>query len=327
MTAWTNAPGRGLPPDGPPRPRTAAVRPAAPPAPVAVDLEGQEQAATGTAQGVLEPDRIRVLSAPRQFSPRPELARYVEWAWTVAWDLPTGEVQRAEVVPHPAVSVTVELGDDPARHGEPLPAFLVHGVSVRRFQVELTGRGSATGVRFRPGGFAALTRTDAVLTRGRVLRLEDVLGPRVLIALERAVAADDPEGRVAAVEDLLVEHLPEPDPAYDDLLEIAARIVSDPALLTVRQVAEAVGRSERSLQRLFRRFVGLGPKWILARARLHDAVSLLDDGWDHGLATLAASLGWYDQSHFTRDFTALVGVTPSTYLDQRRRRLNAGGVE
>lgn len=311
----------GLPPDGPARPRTRPTRPAAAPTPTVVDATGEERSATGTAQGVLQPDVIGRVSNPHQFPPQPELARYVEWAWTVAWHLPDGEVQRAEVLPHPAVSITVELGSDRTRHGQNLPAVLVHGVSPKRFQVALSGRGSATGVRFRPGGFAALTGVDAVDTRGRVLRLERFLGQSVLDLLGRVEELVDPERMADALQGLLSKHLPDPDPAYDDLLDVLALVVADPTLLTVGQVCDAVGRSERGLQRLFRRFIGLGPKWVLARARLHDAVSLLDAGWDDDLAALAASLGWYDQSHFTRDFTALVGVAPSVYADQRRRRL------
>ena len=54
---------------------------------------------------------------------------------------------------------------------------------------------------------------------------------------------------------------------------------------------------------------------MLQRYRLHDAVNAIDSdpGVMTDLARLAASLGWSDQSHFTRDFTAAVGVSPHAY--------------
>ena len=55
--------------------------------------------------------------------------------------------------------------------------------------------------------------------------------------------------------------------------------------------------------------MGVWPKWVLARYRMHDAVADLDTGWDGTLTDLAERYGWYDQAHFTRDFAALVGVT------------------
>ena len=87
---------------------------------------------------------------------------------------------------------------------------------------------------------------------------------------------------------------------------------------TVTLAAERHGLSERTLQRLFRRYVGVGPKWVLQRARLHDAVERLDtaDG-PVDLAALATELGWFDQAHFTRDFTALVGQSPAAYAARR----------
>ena len=52
---------------------------------------------------------------------------------------------------------------------------------------------------------------------------------------------------------------------------------------------------------------------MLARYRMRDVVSVLDDGDDGTLTDLAHRFGWCDQAHFTRDVTALVGVTPGRY--------------
>jgi AraC-like DNA-binding protein len=46
---------------------------------------------------------------------------------------------------------------------------------------------------------------------------------------------------------------------------------------------------------------------------MHDVVTDLDEGYTGPLSDLALRYGWYDQAHFTRDFTELVGVTPGQY--------------
>ena len=79
------------------------------------------------------------------------------------------------------------------------------------------------------------------------------------------------------------------------------------------QVEEKCGVSTRSLQRLFERYVGVSPKWVLSRYRMHDVVTDLDAGYGGSLADLAAKYGWFDQAHFTREFTDLVGVPPRAY--------------
>jgi AraC-like DNA-binding protein len=71
--------------------------------------------------------------------------------------------------------------------------------------------------------------------------------------------------------------------------------------------------SERTLQRLFAAYVGIGPKWVLQRYRLHDAVEQLQGQGGADWARLALELGYYDQAHFARDFRALVGRTPAQY--------------
>ena len=111
--------------------------------------------------------------------------------------------------------------------------------------------------------------------------------------------------------------MPARDERYDEVLAIVRDIQHDPTLTTVHLAARRHATSERTLQRLFRRYVGVGPKWVLQRARLHDAVDRIDSGRAADLAGLALELGWFDQAHFTRDFTALVGQSPAAYAARR----------
>ncbi len=57
---------------------------------------------------------------------------------------------------------------------------------------------------------------------------------------------------------------------------------------------------------------------MLARYRMHDAVTRLDEGYVGSLVDLAAEHGWYDQAHFTRDFRRLVGQSPAAYAVRPR---------
>lgn len=95
-------------------------------------------------------------------------------------------------------------------------------------------------------------------------------------------------------------------------------MLADRSLLRVEEVADRHGLSRRALERLFARYVGVGPKWVLARYRMHDVVTAPDEGYAGSLADLATTYGWFDQAHFGRDFTAVVGCPPSAY--QRRSR-------
>ena len=79
--------------------------------------------------------------------------------------------------------------------------------------------------------------------------------------------------------------------------------------------------SSRALQRLCRRYVGVGPKWLIKRFRLQEAAARLEAGETHDWAELSHQLGYFDQAHFVNEFTALVGQSPAAYA----RRLRAHG--
>ena len=102
------------------------------------------------------------------------------------------------------------------------------------------------------------------------------------------------------------------------------RITSDPALRRVAGLAEVAGMSERRLQRLFAEYVGVPPKWVMRRARLHEAALRADAGAVLDWGALAADLGYADQAHLTRDFTATLGVPPSRYACRGATASGAG---
>ncbi|MGG3509069.1 helix-turn-helix domain-containing protein [Paenibacillus lautus] len=75
--------------------------------------------------------------------------------------------------------------------------------------------------------------------------------------------------------------------------------------------------SPRSLQRLFKQYVGVNPKWVIRLYRLQNVAEMLE-GLDHqDVLELAMDMGYYDQSHFIRDFKAVIGKTPEVYIKER----------
>jgi len=94
---------------------------------------------------------------------------------------------------------------------------------------------------------------------------------------------------------------------------IVERIIADPSLRRVASLSDAFGMPERRLQRLFADYVGVSPKWVMRRARLHEAALRAEEVGDVDWASLAADLGYSDQAHLTRDFTATLGMPPARY--------------
>ena len=95
-------------------------------------------------------------------------------------------------------------------------------------------------------------------------------------------------------------------------------VEGDSGVQRVGQVCEKFAIGERSLQRLTARRIGLTPKWLIQRRRLHEAAEQLTDPDRPDLARVAADLGYADQAHFGRDFRTVTGLTPGEYAAEPR---------
>ncbi|WP_459545381.1 DUF6597 domain-containing transcriptional factor [Nocardia sp. X0981] len=256
-----------------------------------------------------EQERYRTL---HRLPPGAGVASYVQWYWAVRWDMRGRAPYFSQVLPYPCVHLTFERDGD--RYGG-----FVNGVCTRKYVRELTGLGEAFGVRFRPGGFGAFTGLDAGAFRDRAVPLTEVL-PDTGDLAERVLAEPTDPGRRRVVEEYLRKRARGGnDPGYQLVGAIAAAMAEDPELTRVDQVAARFGVPVRTLQRLFRRYIGAGPKWVLRRYRLQDGADLLAQGRIGDLAALAAELGYFDQAHFTREFTAEIGMAPLEYAKNSLR--------
>ena len=225
----------------------------------ASDGSGVAAAPTATAStaGVLRPHEFaRHVDLARE--PVGESAgRWVENRWSLRWDLPQGRWFDSEVIPHPTCSLTLELGSHPRAAMPPGETVAVTGVCTRRFDVDLRGWGRVVGLRFRPGGLAALTGHPASAWNDRSVPASEVLPPALASAL-----ADPDLGEVGsawaevAEQGLAALADDRPDPRYDLVLAVVADMLADHALLTVADAAERHAVTVRTLQRLFTHYVG-----------------------------------------------------------------------
>lgn len=253
-------------------------------------------------RGILNPSEgFRRFTLERQ-PPRAELAPWVDLHWTVNWQLAPGERYDQEVLPHPAVQVAFEA------HGAS-----VHGVGTRRFVARLEGAGRVLGVKFLPGAFAAFSARPMADLVDRVLCLADVFGGEA-DALARRVADEPvPARAVAEVERWLLGLGARRDPEGEAVARLCARVQADRSITRAEALARLAGMSVRTLQRLFERYLGLGPKWVICRARVHEVAERVARGDAVDWAALALELGYHDQSHLIHEFKAQVGFAPGAY--------------
>jgi AraC-like DNA-binding protein len=225
-------------------------------------------------------------------APAPDLAPFVERYSLVEWDY--AEPYRQLMVPYPQVHLTLR-SDHPAE---------VHGVAGGHIVRVLHGRARMLAVTFRPGGFRPFLDGPVSALTGRSVPIGDI---SVLPA--GGPAAADP----AAVDAWLRAARPAVDPVAMWAGEVVGRVAAEPAITRVDRLAEECGCTVRRLQRVFAEYVGIGPKWVIRRYRLHEVTEHMAAGRRTDWAAVAADLGYADQAHLVRDFTAMFGEPPTRY--------------
>ncbi len=249
-----------------------------------------------------------------RFAPSPALTDLVRRYWMPVWSMPPGQSTTQRVLQYPVCLIV--LANSYARFIGPTT-----GLSTRT----LSGQGWAFGAMLQPAAGALLLGASVSEVTDAAIDLDQLTGldGGVLTERVRSAVGDAPSeparqaAAAAAVEDALAAALPVDEEGL--LVNAVVEYVEDNShVQRVGQMCEKFAVSERSLQRLTARRVGLSPKWLIQRRRLHEAAAVLRTGKRPDLARVAAELGYCDQAHFGRDFRAVTGLTPGEYAAEPR---------
>jgi AraC-like DNA-binding protein len=251
--------------------------------------------------GLVRPwERGRAFELER-VAPAPALIGVVERHWIARWDLRGNEPFRQETLPHPSINLVVEPDET-----------WIWGVPTARATRMLQATGWAVGTKFQPGAFTAITGIDAAtLTNGR-MALDEAFGDDHE-ALRHLSGDGDSKAIVAAIEAILRSREVPYHPSLELVQQVIAGMRRAPPTASVEELAAEHNVAARTLQRLFRRYIGVGPKWVLKRLRVHQAAEQLASPASPNWTELALDLGYYDHAHFIRDFRLVVGRSPAQY--------------
>jgi AraC-like DNA-binding protein len=223
------------------------------------------------------------------------------------------EVVDVDLVPHPAVMVVFDLGDEP---------FAVDHAGGRQQRGSIVAGLAPEGVRGRglTGSFACLqVRLSPVLAHavlgggsaglgGTVTALDDLW--RDAARVERRLRAAPSWADRFAIAEAEVGRRFEAGRAVDpEVGHCWARMVAGRGRARVAELADEVGWSRKRLWSRFRTQIGLTPKRAAQLIRFDHAAHRLATG--HSAAVVAAESGYVDQSHLHRDVLAFTGATPA----------------
>ncbi len=104
-----------------------------------------------------------------------------------------------------------------------------------------------------------------------------------------------------------------PDRLLHQCIEL---ILSHQGNYEIKDLTKKFGISERTLQRRFETYVGLSPKQFANIIRFQSSLSKINDSKNTHLTDIAYETGYFDQSHFIRQFKIFTKQKPFSFREK-----------
>jgi AraC-like DNA-binding protein len=180
----------------------------------------------------------------------------------------------------------------------------------------------SVGVHFKPWGLAPFLPMPAAELCDRPVTVEEVWGHAAVTELrDRLATAAGPNAMLTVLEDQVMRSIGEA--AGLGLVRHTTRVIAAATgAVAIGELSVATGVSGTHLARRFKEVVGITPKRLARTYRFAATMRAVDPAGRVDWVEVAHRAGYYDQAHFANDFRAFTGLTPTRYLDVRRRFLH-----
>lgn len=197
-----------------------------------------------------------------------------------------------------------------------LPASVISGLRRSARSFYYTGGTSNLLVVFKEGGITAFSDIPAHEMFDRSISSDNLFLPAdIREILERLAAAASDPGRIDIVEAFLQRKL-DGDPP-DPLIDQAVRLIrQQKGIVRIKDLASSLYISQDPLEKRFRTLVGSTPKQFASIVRLRNLIKKYPSYTS--LTQASYDAGYFDQSHFIKDFRQFTGQSPKDFFQSAR---------
>lgn len=253
-----------------------------------------------------------------QFKPAENLRKYIYcyWAAPLLKDISMNQIAMPKdelVIPDGCIDLL--LGTD--KDGNSCRNVLV-GTMSRGIVVNMEHNNIQTfGIRFYPGGLQAFISESAGEFTDR-MGLIDAIGQRVFMKLTEEISnVQGIYNKIQVADRYFTLNMKQSIPWEDKLQNMLDHIYHSKELIRVKDIAQREVISEKQVTRIFSNRVGVSAKTFIKIIRFQNALKLMNTQKLCKMVDIALEAGYYDQSHFIRDFYEFTGAYPSEHIKKR----------
>ncbi len=190
--------------------------------------------------------------------------------------------------------------------------FLIAGQITNHFFLENTGVSGMMGIKFQPWAIKELFGFDMHPLVNKVIPFPKSLHNNLKALKEIAISEVAFEDKVNTIEKLIIDIASKRVHKQDRFQKSVMLIINSKGALSLNEIRDQIPVSERGLERYFKYHIGLSPKHYSRIIRFSNIFTLVQQ--KHFEWTDVSFLaGFYDQSHFIKNFKEFTGEEPSKY--------------
>lgn len=255
--------------------------------------------------------------------PASPLDHFIDHLWFFDGYDPNHTMER--LLPDATAEIVINLQPEPRRlfhrddfdNVQKFKKSWFSGKHTRYIVIEAASQSSMMGVHFKPCGAFPFLGFDLSELTDQVIELDLLWGKGANLLREQLLHTPTVEGKFAVLEGYLRARFTGHPRTFKSVERAIYLLLRSPHGMAIRDLAGTIGITPKHLITQFDRFVGLKPKLCERIGKFQGVLHSIHQDQCIDWAHLAVSCGYYDQSHFIKEFKAFSGLNPSSYIVDR----------
>lgn len=228
-----------------------------------------------------------------------------------------------QLLPEGNIEVVLNLGDpervffvrDGSYQGEFRQSQLV-GQRKQPILLEQTGMKYKVGIRFLPGGLDHFLQTPLSEIIDSSIDLEYLFKSDCRALEDQLNNVRNTKEIFNSLQKVLLSRF-NPDIHRDEIVDLVIRQIRlTSGNVSLKKIADKLGISQKQLERRFKAKIGLPPKQFSQIIRFQTVLKKIKKNGMSDLLSVIYDCGFYDQSHFIKEFKSFTGTTPYSFFSQ-----------